>query len=227
MRLWLRLHRRLQALKKPNGSSQNPMKLYAEKDGFKRIHLVQGLQAIEMGVKRFYYSYKQLLTMVMGSLEAGDSGDSLDQLTAMLMRARRIAGAAFSIEIDCSLAGRFPLGFQGLGRSDSERNTNQNLISKIVITRISVAAKPRLGSGAATLQEIANQSGQVRFAFVTKTPGGGPVQPVFGGPVKSSSSGAATYSHGGSGFVDQHVQYKQSIADQYDVWEIVTENLKN
>nr|GLL20085.1 nematode resistance protein-like HSPRO2 [Ipomoea trifida] len=65
----------------PNGGprvQEAAMKLYAEKDGFERIHLVQGLQAIEMGVKRFYYSYKQLLTVVMGSLEAGDSGDSLD-----------------------------------------------------------------------------------------------------------------------------------------------------
>nr|GMD74753.1 nematode resistance protein-like HSPRO2 [Ipomoea batatas] len=66
----------------PNGGprvQEAAMKLYAEKDSFERIHLVQGLQAIEMGVKRFYYSYKQLLTVVMGSLEAGDSGDSLDQ----------------------------------------------------------------------------------------------------------------------------------------------------
>nr|GMC61353.1 nematode resistance protein-like HSPRO2 [Ipomoea batatas] len=67
----------------PNGGprvQEAAMKLYAEKDGFERIHLVQGLQAIEMGVKRFYYSYKQLLMVVMGSLEAGDSGDSLDQV---------------------------------------------------------------------------------------------------------------------------------------------------
>nr|GMC63883.1 nematode resistance protein-like HSPRO2 [Ipomoea batatas] len=67
----------------PNGGprvQEAAMKMYAEKDGFERIHLVQGLQAIEMGVKRFYYSYKQLLTVVMGSLEAGDSGDSLDQV---------------------------------------------------------------------------------------------------------------------------------------------------
>nr|GMD78249.1 nematode resistance protein-like HSPRO2 [Ipomoea batatas] len=67
----------------PNGGprvQEAAMKLYAEKDGFERIHLVQGLQAIEMGVKRFYYSYKQLLTVVMGSLEAGDSSDSLDQV---------------------------------------------------------------------------------------------------------------------------------------------------
>ncbi|XP_019192179.1 PREDICTED: nematode resistance protein-like HSPRO2 [Ipomoea nil] len=67
----------------PNGGprvQEAAMKLYAEKDGFERIHLVQGLQAIEMGVKRFYYSYKQLLTVVMGSLEAGDSDDSLAQV---------------------------------------------------------------------------------------------------------------------------------------------------
>lgn len=65
----------------PNGGprvQEAAMKMYAEKEGFERIHLVQGLQAIEMSLKRFYYSYKQLLTVVMGSLEAGD--DSLAQV---------------------------------------------------------------------------------------------------------------------------------------------------
>lgn len=46
------------------------MKLYREKEDFDRIHLLQGLQAVESAVKKFYYSYKQLLVIVMGSLEA-------------------------------------------------------------------------------------------------------------------------------------------------------------
>uniref|UniRef100_A0A5B7ASE7 Putative HSPRO n=1 Tax=Davidia involucrata TaxID=16924 RepID=A0A5B7ASE7_DAVIN len=46
------------------------MKLYRKKEGFERIHLLQALQAIESALKRFYYSYKQLVVMVMGSLEA-------------------------------------------------------------------------------------------------------------------------------------------------------------
>ena len=46
------------------------MKLYRKKEDFDRIHLLQGLQAVESAVKKFYYSYKQLLVIVMGSLEA-------------------------------------------------------------------------------------------------------------------------------------------------------------
>ncbi|KAA8534099.1 hypothetical protein F0562_031708 [Nyssa sinensis] len=64
------------------------MKLYRRKGGFERIHLLQALQAIESALKRFYYSYKQLLVMVMGSLEAKgtrgfvnvDWSDSLSQI---------------------------------------------------------------------------------------------------------------------------------------------------
>ncbi|XP_060178576.1 nematode resistance protein-like HSPRO2 [Lycium barbarum] len=46
------------------------MELFRKKESFEKIHLLQALQAIEMAVKRFYYSYKQLLVIVMGSLEA-------------------------------------------------------------------------------------------------------------------------------------------------------------
>ncbi|XP_059666394.1 nematode resistance protein-like HSPRO2 [Cornus florida] len=64
------------------------MKLYREKTGFEKIHLLQALQAIESALKKFYYSYKQLLVIVMGSLEAKgnqayvslDSNDSLSQI---------------------------------------------------------------------------------------------------------------------------------------------------
>lgn len=64
------------------------MKLYRKKLGFERIHLLQALQAIESALKKFYYSYKQLIVTVMGSLEAKanrsfvtvDSSDSLAEI---------------------------------------------------------------------------------------------------------------------------------------------------
>lgn len=65
------------------------MRMYRKKDEFERIHLLQALQAVEMAVKKFYYSYKQLLVIVMGSLEAtankgignmDSGGDMLDQI---------------------------------------------------------------------------------------------------------------------------------------------------
>ncbi|KAI3519825.1 hypothetical protein L1887_09041 [Cichorium endivia] len=64
------------------------MKLYRKKHNAVKIHLLQGLQAIEAAVKKFYYSYKQLLVVVMGSVEAKgslafvtmDSSDSLAQI---------------------------------------------------------------------------------------------------------------------------------------------------
>lgn len=64
------------------------MKLYRKKHNPVKIHLLQGLQAIEAAVKKFYYSYKQLLVVAMGSVEAKgslafvtvDSSDSLAQI---------------------------------------------------------------------------------------------------------------------------------------------------
>ncbi|KDP44813.1 hypothetical protein JCGZ_01313 [Jatropha curcas] len=64
------------------------MRLYSEKREFEKISLLQSLQAMEAGLKRFFYGYKQLLVMVMGSLEAKgnrvlvspEACDSLSQL---------------------------------------------------------------------------------------------------------------------------------------------------
>ncbi|GKV28323.1 hypothetical protein SLEP1_g37394 [Rubroshorea leprosula] len=64
------------------------MRLYSEKKGFEKIHLVQALQAIEAALKRFFFAYKQVLVVVMGSLEAkgnrvvasSNSNDSLSQI---------------------------------------------------------------------------------------------------------------------------------------------------
>ncbi|KAB2596241.1 nematode resistance protein-like HSPRO2 [Pyrus ussuriensis x Pyrus communis] len=53
------------------------MRLYSEKKagsdsdfGSENIHVLQALQAIESALKRFYYAYKQVLVVLMGSLEA-------------------------------------------------------------------------------------------------------------------------------------------------------------
>ncbi|XP_062092524.1 nematode resistance protein-like HSPRO2 [Humulus lupulus] len=64
------------------------MRLYSEKSESEKIHLLQALQAIESALKRFFYAYKQVLIVVMGSLEAKgnrvvvcpDSCDSLSQI---------------------------------------------------------------------------------------------------------------------------------------------------
>ncbi|XP_047979274.1 nematode resistance protein-like HSPRO2 [Salvia hispanica] len=59
------------------------MELYRKKEDFAKIHLLQAMQAVEAAVKRFYFGYKQLLAVVMGSLEAKgnvESGDLLSQI---------------------------------------------------------------------------------------------------------------------------------------------------
>lgn len=60
------------------------MELYVERSGFERVWLLQAMQGIEGAMKRFFYAYKQVLVVVMGSLEASgnrvDSGDSLSQI---------------------------------------------------------------------------------------------------------------------------------------------------
>ncbi|OVA17641.1 Hs1pro-1 [Macleaya cordata] len=66
------------------------MKLYHghRKGDYSKIHLLQALQAIESALKRFFFSYRQLIMIVMGSLEARgnralnspESSDSLSQI---------------------------------------------------------------------------------------------------------------------------------------------------
>ncbi|KAK7311251.1 hypothetical protein RJT34_09267 [Clitoria ternatea] len=66
------------------------MKLYvAEKiTEFEKVHVLQAMQGIEAAMKRFFYAYKQVLAVVMGSSEASgnrvglscDAGDSLTQI---------------------------------------------------------------------------------------------------------------------------------------------------
>ncbi|KNA14567.1 hypothetical protein SOVF_106310 [Spinacia oleracea] len=49
---------------------ESAMELYKEKKSFEKIHLLQAFQGVESGVKGFFFSYKQLLVIMMGSLEA-------------------------------------------------------------------------------------------------------------------------------------------------------------
>lgn len=67
------------------------MKLYVEKNEkgrFEKVQLLQAMQGIESAMKRFFFTYKQVLVVVMGSSEASgnrvgmgsESGDSLGQI---------------------------------------------------------------------------------------------------------------------------------------------------
>ncbi|KAG6418452.1 hypothetical protein SASPL_120656 [Salvia splendens] len=61
------------------------MELYRRKEDFAKIHLLQAMQAVEAAVKRFYFGYKQLLAVVMGSLEAKGNVESGDLLSLIFM----------------------------------------------------------------------------------------------------------------------------------------------
>uniref|UniRef100_A0A6N2NKY3 Hs1pro-1 C-terminal domain-containing protein n=1 Tax=Salix viminalis TaxID=40686 RepID=A0A6N2NKY3_SALVM len=66
------------------------MRLYSEKKEFEKVFLLQAFQAIEGALKRFFYAYKQLLVVVMGSLEAKGNGvavtsESCDSLTQLFL----------------------------------------------------------------------------------------------------------------------------------------------
>ncbi|KAK4774541.1 hypothetical protein SAY86_009476 [Trapa natans] len=56
------------------------MGLYRGRAAPEKIHLLQGLQAVEAAVKRFFYSNKQVVEAVVGSLEARGAGESLSQV---------------------------------------------------------------------------------------------------------------------------------------------------
>ena len=49
---------------------ESAMELYREKRSFEKIHLLQAFQGVESAVKGFYFNFKQLLMIMMGSLEA-------------------------------------------------------------------------------------------------------------------------------------------------------------
>lgn len=49
---------------------ESAMELYREKRRFEKMHLLQAFQGVESAVKGFFFNYKQLLVIMMGSLEA-------------------------------------------------------------------------------------------------------------------------------------------------------------
>ncbi|XP_027332673.1 nematode resistance protein-like HSPRO2 [Abrus precatorius] len=61
------------------GMVEAAMKVYAEKrSGFERVHVLQAMQGIEIAMKSFFYAYKQVVTVVMGSSEG--NANSLSQI---------------------------------------------------------------------------------------------------------------------------------------------------
>lgn len=63
------------------GVMEAAMKVYAEKRSgrFEKIHVLQAMQGIESAMKRFFYAYKQVVAVIMGSSVANRS-DSLSQI---------------------------------------------------------------------------------------------------------------------------------------------------
>ncbi|VVB02809.1 unnamed protein product [Arabis nemorensis] len=63
------------------------MKLYANKRECDKIHLLQGMQAVESAAKSFFFSYKQLVAAMMGSAEtnATASQEACDSLSQIFM----------------------------------------------------------------------------------------------------------------------------------------------
>ncbi|KAG2242944.1 hypothetical protein Bca52824_095208 [Brassica carinata] len=65
------------------------MKLYARKKGgeCEKIHLLQGMQAVEIAAKSFFFAYKQLVAVMMGSAATatGSQVSSCDSLSQIFM----------------------------------------------------------------------------------------------------------------------------------------------
>lgn len=63
------------------------MKLYATKREWDKIHLLQGMQAVEAAAKSFFFAYRQLVAAIMGSAEtnATASQESCDSLSQIFM----------------------------------------------------------------------------------------------------------------------------------------------
>ncbi|KAL1207952.1 Nematode resistance protein-like HSPRO1 [Cardamine amara subsp. amara] len=66
------------------------MRLYSRKTEYEKIHLLQGMQAVEAAAKRFFFGYQKLVAAMLGSAEANAnrtaaSHESCDSLTQMFM----------------------------------------------------------------------------------------------------------------------------------------------
>ncbi|XP_068668997.1 nematode resistance protein-like HSPRO2 [Aristolochia californica] len=55
------------------------MKLFHRRSDCSKIHLLQAFQAIEGAVKRFFFGYRELVVISMGSLEAKESSNGIAQ----------------------------------------------------------------------------------------------------------------------------------------------------
>ncbi|KAE9606169.1 hypothetical protein Lal_00024812 [Lupinus albus] len=72
-------------LKGGPGMVEAAMKVYAEKRSeFEKVHVLQAMQAIETAMKSFFYAYKQVVAVVMGSAEA--NGNRFDSLTHIFLQ---------------------------------------------------------------------------------------------------------------------------------------------
>ncbi|CAN6904624.1 unnamed protein product [Brassica oleracea] len=67
------------------------MKLYSSKTEYEKIHLLQGMQAVESASKRFFFGYQKLAAAMMGSAEANANRtaashhETCDSLTQVFM----------------------------------------------------------------------------------------------------------------------------------------------
>ncbi|EOA25799.1 hypothetical protein CARUB_v10019166mg [Capsella rubella] len=66
------------------------MKLYSRKTEYEKIHLLQGMQAVESAAKRFFFGYQKLVATMMGSAEANANRtaanhEPCDSLTQVFM----------------------------------------------------------------------------------------------------------------------------------------------
>ncbi|KAK9683433.1 hypothetical protein RND81_10G141000 [Saponaria officinalis] len=62
------------------------MGLYRGRRQFEKVHLLQAFQGVESAVKRFFFNYKQLLVVMMGSTEAkGISGAVIETTSSDLL----------------------------------------------------------------------------------------------------------------------------------------------
>ncbi|ESQ44867.1 hypothetical protein EUTSA_v10010400mg [Eutrema salsugineum] len=67
------------------------MKLYSRKAEYEKIHLLQGMQAVESAAKRFFFGYQKLVAAMMGSAvananrTAASHHESCDSLTQVFM----------------------------------------------------------------------------------------------------------------------------------------------
>jgi tryptophan 2,3-dioxygenase len=66
------------------------MKLYSRKTEYEKIHLLQGMQAVESAAKRFFFGYQKLVAAMIGNAEANANRtvanhESYDSLTQVFM----------------------------------------------------------------------------------------------------------------------------------------------